>query len=137
MTPAELQKYIRYLRGRIDALLSAPMIQSEDISPFMSEIHILRRRVTNSPEIALSIREHFRLLDISIPQASIPGTSEHFRATWWMNLPLLRNFYLMARYTDDRDAINRKLSDFKSLLHDIYCLIEVTYEIPKKNENGA
>jgi hypothetical protein len=137
MTPAELQKYIRYLRGRIDALLAAPTVRPEDVSPFIAEIHTLRRRVAGAPGIEPSIREHIMALNISIPQSRIPGTSEHFKATWWMNLPLLRNFYLATRYADDREIINRILSDFRNLLHDIYCLVDATYGNPEKNKNGA
>src|SRR5882762_6314564 len=92
MDADKLLEYLRYLRGRIDALQGTRIVGLQEIAPLQSELRLLRDRVATSGFLSQKIREHFSVADIHVAPIHLAGSGAHFWATWWMSLPLLRLF---------------------------------------------
>ena len=126
-SPDELLIYLRYLRGKIDALESAQRLGVQEVAPLQGEIRAFRERVPAMGFASASLKEHLSAVRLDVAPAHLEGTREHFRSTWWLHLPVLR-FFRATRQQKDRAVIDAELSNLKSNLYDLYCLVEVTFK---------
>jgi hypothetical protein len=133
-SPDDVLGYLRYLRSRIDALTGAERLGVQEIGPFQGEVRAFRERVPSLNFATKELKEHLGSLRMEIAEVHLEGTKEYFRSTWWMYLPWLKLFRA-SRDQKNRDVIDSELSDLRSELYDLYCLVEVTFKEPSQPPN--
>ena len=126
MQPEKILEYLRYLRKKIDDMPSDGPFSVEHILPLQSELRLFRDRVSSDLTLDKKVRDFLSAADLQVPPVHLVGSAEHRRATWWMHLPWIRSV-LIHRHAKDRKVVEVKLSVLREYLHELYCLVEVSY----------
>jgi hypothetical protein len=125
--PDELLVYLRYLRGRTDALSVLPELGEQEIGPLQGELRLFRDRVPRMEFVSASLKKPLLAVRLDIAARHLQGTPEYMRATWWFHLPVVK-YWRADRRQRDKDVIDAELSALRADLHDLYRLVEVTFK---------
>ena len=128
MDAAKLRTYLRYLRGRIDTLRSAVVVEEAGVASLQSELRLFRERVGEFTFLDAKARGFLASVDLRIPAVHLAGSREHFQQTWWMNIPWIRIFFLERRRAKDRAVIDDRLARLRDEIYELYCLVEVSVQ---------
>jgi hypothetical protein len=104
------------------------MIGLQEVAPLKSELSVFRDRISKMDLISPELREHLSSADLRIDPVHLAGSREHLFATWWMNIPWLRIYFLASRQAKDREIVDAELMKVRDRIQDLYKLVEVTYK---------
>ena len=134
-TPDELLVYIRYLRSRIDSIEAGLYLGAEQVGPLQGEVRMFRERASSIPFVSTVMRNRFASIQLEIAPVHLEGSSEHFRSTWWLYLPIFK-YFLPSRRQRDREIIETELSALRTNLYELFCCVEAAHKNPNKPESA-
>ena len=126
MEVPQLLEYLRYLRRRIDVLISGTIIGEPEIAAGHAVRSRFRERACEFQFLDAKAREFLGAVVLEIPAVHLAGSREHFRQTWWMNLPWIRILLGERRREKDREIIDAQLARLREEIYALYCLVEVS-----------